>query len=979
MTTHLETTEIVLDEREEQARRAVSNFRKLQPTLSSFARILTRDNRVTVQMRMTGISSASSDEKTVYMIPPMALGLKFDHERKLCDKRLNGEQQCKACAVHESIMVSLYHEIGHIAFGTFAQPGDEDKKRLIREAIAATSGAYAARIQAKLESLPDHLTRSYLGLVGTVSEYLPLLLNGLEDARINEASFQARPGTRQMFDANINKVFREGIEQRDPRTGQVKTDFWIDRPQNSQAIIGVFLKASGYPLEGKLIPPVVEAFEDPELTRLCSLIRTTRSVAGTFELSFPILARLRALGFCKAPDEEPLPDDPNEPDPEPGDGDKENEDEKSSSSGGDPEESDPSDDIGDEGSPSGAPGDSDSPGESGDSPEESDSESDSGSKPGSTGAPDPDDGDGGVDDAESEPRETGSDDEGNDGSENEGSEQSDEGQPGEESAGDSSEASDSDDESDSSGSEGSPDSGGQEGSDSVSEGADQGNESEAGTPSGSGPGSGSSVPPSGVGAPEGNGGMGQDPSDVDVDSDDQLDDSPAGESADSSDVQDERDEPGEGLDDSSSGDPAGSPGAKDDGLADVHDDAAPRDEREGATGEDAVGDESDDRGSPTPDDSEGELFESGADEGLGGVQVEEDKAWDDHPMGTADEAEHDLESIEICGERPDSIMEGKPGDEQLIERAIIQGIYFERPSRHIFGVREHHYDKPLISPDGTPLTRAWEKGRRYTERAARRMGSRGEYEPTESMLGPSLLRMRVAFSDNKRANMERHRKSGRVDQRVLGKRAWQDDERLFKVKRLPGKRDYFVCIWLDVSGSTAGTNIDLIKRAAFAQAELCQRMGITFAIYGGSGYFHDPDAGRGAGLDLDVYIIKEPDEPWTPKVQQRLNEIGADAFNLDGHNMEYARHICQKRSETDKIVLYFSDGKMPAENHDEELTIMLREFREYKRRRITLLGVGINTDSPARHGLDTVQINSVEDLSKVVDQLGKYLIVKKGM
>jgi hypothetical protein len=65
---------------------------------------------------------------------------------------------------------------------------------------------------------------------------------------------------------------------------------------------------------------------------------------------------------------------------------------------------------------------------------------------------------------------------------------------------------------------------------------------------------------------------------------------------------------------------------------------------------------------------------------------------------------------------------------------------------------------------------------------------------------------------------------------------------------------------------------------------------------------------------------------------------------------------------------------MPAANYDEELEVLQREIKTFKQKRYTLLGVGIRTDSPVRHGLDTVQINSDEDLKSVVMHLEKRLV-----
>lgn len=128
-------------------------------------------------------------------------------------------------------------------------------------------------------------------------------------------------------------------------------------------------------------------------------------------------------------------------------------------------------------------------------------------------------------------------------------------------------------------------------------------------------------------------------------------------------------------------------------------------------------------------------------------------------------------------------------------------------------------------------------------------------------------------------------------------------------------------------------------------------------------------------MDLDIYIIKEHNQPWNDEVKIALREIGPDNCNLDGHTLEYYRKYIERRPETDKIILYYTDGKMPAENHDEELVILQREIKVCKRKNITLLGVGIRTDSPVRHGLDTVQVDTDEDIVKVVRHLEKRLSV----
>ena len=367
------------------------------------------------------------------------------------------------------------------------------------------------------------------------------------------------------------------------------------------------------------------------------------------------------------------------------------------------------------------------------------------------------------------------------------------------------------------------------------------------------------------------------------------------------------------------------------------------------------------------DDSE--VIDTGADDGTGGTSLIENEKNDHLPMGTPEECKYALLKWGDHEEKPKSLEEGT--SENAVDRAIIQGIYFETPSRNILGVRFHHYGQPVMI-GGSNMSKAWDFWR---QKGLGSIGVEGDFNPDEKVLGPALLRMRVAFADNQRGKESRGRKSGKVDARVLGRRAPHGDDRLFKKKTLPGKKDYFVVIGVDVSGSTVGLNIILEKRAVMAQAQLLARMGVPFAIYAHSGNYNDPTGGRAEGLDLDVYIVKEEHEVWDTKIKERLEKLGPDSANLDGHALEFLRKRLDESTATDKIIMYYSDGKMPAENHDEELEILQRELRTCKRKGYTVMGVGIRTDSPRRHGLNTVEVNEDEDIVKVVRHLEKQLLV----
>lgn len=950
-------------ETDEQARRAVKQFRAMQSTLTAYARVLTK--RPDVRVEMAARDNGSTDGSRIYYRPPMSLGSPVQHDRRMCDKRDENKQSlCPACAVREEVLVTIYHEIAHICFDTFAQPTDSERKELLNKALSQVDGKYADKVKARVNAAPAYQKRSYLGMAALINQYLPIIVNSLEDARVNRELFKARKGVKSMFDAEVWKIFKEGVEQK-KSTGEVVTISWTEYPLNSQVIVGLFCKASGYDYANWFAPKVVEALGDETITNLLRQLDTIRSASGVYNLSLPILVRLRELGFCQTEldvdesnedteDEEKDSGQEGQQDERAEDGDEEGQGEGTGGAGDPSSEADRGgEDLQDEGSDQ--RGNDSREGEGSVDEEGTDGHDDS------SGEVDPADSSGsGAGDSDSEPEEgdsgaggaggsDGGDGAGDDDVSAEGSDVPEEGSPGSE--------------------EESP--GSSEGSgEPVSEGdtvpsTDPASQDDLGEPSDPRDGDDST----GDLGSEGNG----------DDSSQSVDDSDASEGQ------------------PSSGGSAGSDRSVDESRADSGDSVSPDGEAEhaGLDGGSASGDDSDGTGvrpedGTGPDESdstedaggdpersdvseaEGDPIDTGADDGQGGTEVIEDDSLDDLPYGTPEDAQAGLLKWGNHEDKPKTVQEKNA--EAAVDRAIVQGIYFETPSRTIYGVREHKFGEE-IRRGGMNMSVAWDHDSAYHGGLTKRqLGIEGDFTPPESILGPALLRMRVAFSDNQRGADLRNRKSGKVDGRVLGKRAYHRDERIFKKRILPGKKNYFVLIGMDVSGSTVGKNIVLEKEAVFAQAELLGRMGIPFAIFAHSGNYHDPSKGRAEGLDLDIYLVKEVHEPWDSKAQEKLSSLGPDSANLDGHTLEYYRKVLDSVDATDKIILYYTDGKMPAENHDEELEILQREIRICKQKGYTLLGVGIRTDSPVRHGLDTVQVDGHADVVKVVKHLEKRLL-----
>ena len=608
------------EQRAERAKRAVEAFRRMQPMLNSYARAFTGNKRITVEISSS--IKAATDGKKIYFCPPIGLGDELKHEKNLCDRRDPETllQMCKACEVKEGILVVIYHEIAHVCYGTFQAPDEQHAAELVDRVLAETSGAYAERMRKVVDRAPSYVKDNFMGMASLINPYLKIILNAIEDARVNNNLFAARRGTKAMFDAASRQIFERGIEMIDPKTGEVTYSMWKERELNMQVIIGIFCAAVGYEYDGWFAPEVIAALADHEIQGLLAQSRGTRSVGDNYALSFLFLKRLRELGFCKNPNDPEDEQPEQEPDQETGDG-------KPSSEADDSE------------------GDSSDP--------QDDSESDEGDGQG----------DGNSDDA--------------DGAEGDGDESTDQ-------QGDGASEAEADGPSDGDESEGDTAAGPVAGDQDESAGDDSGTDDE---------------------------GMGDDSDSSDTD--ELREGEQPGTEA------DEPGEPGDGADSSSDDRDQSGGAAEDSGEADEFDSG-----EQSFLSDDGVEDDTEET-SPTTE----EYFDEGEDErereelednpdaeeiDQGGMVPEDaidltDVDSNDEPLnyGDPESAEKGLE--QFGGHDKD---DEPPTPEDLLnqaalEKAIMQGLYFETASEEVVGVREHRYGVPVLNAKGENTSTAW--------------------------------------------------------------------------------------------------------------------------------------------------------------------------------------------------------------------------------------------------------------------------------
>ena len=337
---------------ERYARQAAIEARRHLRTWQAIARMVSRNPKVKLQLTS---GPSRTDGTTVWLKVPIELGMKPEHDRSLCGYRDDLlVQECAACAIHEEVFVTIVHEMAHLLFGTFAPATDRERIEAIRKGIALETkgkpeGSRAKKIQKQIDQIPKEYYGQYMALASMISPYLPLVVNALEDTRVNMATEAARKGLRVMFTASHAAMLQRGI-----KVGEDEVRFLKDAQPNLQAISVVFFESSGIPWEPFVSDEVREALDDERFRDLCEQAAGSRSVKEVFTLAIPVLERLRELGFLLSPD-----DEEDDPEPESDDGGEGESDEGTSGDTSNESPEDSSDSDGDNGggdSPSGGGG-----------------------------------------------------------------------------------------------------------------------------------------------------------------------------------------------------------------------------------------------------------------------------------------------------------------------------------------------------------------------------------------------------------------------------------------------------------------------------------------------------------------------------------------------------------------------------------------------------------------------------------------------
>lgn len=273
--------------------------------------------------------------------------------------------------------------------------------------------------------------------------------------------------------------------------------------------------------------------------------------------------------------------------------------------------------------------------------------------------------------------------------------------------------------------------------------------------------------------------------------------------------------------------------------------------------------------------------------------------------------------------------------------------------------------------EGVPLNIAGLTVSHYPNGSAFDAGASVLDEASSAARNKAVSKARLVFEKNARVEHIRNQRRGKLNGRVLGKRAPLGDERMFAKRITPDTRKYGVVIGLDISGSTSGYRLQVIKETALAMADVCHRTGVNFEIYAHTGGMED--IAETDKVAANVYEIKGKSDRWDTKHREILKNIGCGGVNLDGHTMQFYRKRLDNSGCTDNVLFYFTDGSMPAANYEEERDVLVNELGIMKRRGYTVVGVGVDTDSPKQYGLDTVVVHGPNDIAAVLEKMSSRI------
>lgn len=170
------------------------------------------------------------------------------------------------------------------------------------------------------------------------------------------------------------------------------------------------------------------------------------------------------------------------------------------------------------------------------------------------------------------------------------------------------------------------------------------------------------------------------------------------------------------------------------------------------------------------------------------------------------------------------------------------------------------------------------------------------------------------------------------------------------IKRIRQEREVAIALLIDMSGSTnrqldGGTRrvMDVEKEGLLLLAEAIHAIGDSFAIYGFSG---------NSRQDVEFFIIKEFEEPFSTQVQGRIGAMAPRVQNRDGTAIRHATRKLAEQTAQIRLLILLSDGRPLDEDYSGDYAVFDTKMALREAKRLGIHPYCITIDSEAQSYLD---------------------------
>jgi cobaltochelatase CobT len=242
-----------------------------------------------------------------------------------------------------------------------------------------------------------------------------------------------------------------------------------------------------------------------------------------------------------------------------------------------------------------------------------------------------------------------------------------------------------------------------------------------------------------------------------------------------------------------------------------------------------------------------------------------------------------------------------------------------------------------------------------------------------------MMRNLIALT---RAKWEANQERGRINPRALHRVVTGTSKKVFRKRVEAPKFDTRATLLVDHSYSMCGRKLQLAASSALLFGEVLNQIGIPFEvlgfststsytegerIYRNASHEDQMTFSRWGGLWIGIYKSFEDD--WNSSKHRCVNmERNQHHNTYDGESVRLAAQRLLRYPERRRILFLFNDGE-PCPNvqhfmnvHDEYAKDVAAEVE----RAVELFAVGIQSDTVANYYSNSVCINSLEDLPKVM-------------